>query len=178
MKLTVREMVVFAMLGALMYVSKLVMEFAPNIHLLGVFTMAFTIVYRKKALYPVYINVFLMGMFSGFATWWLPHLYEWGILWGITMLLPGKMSARVAAVVYMMVCGIHGLLYGTLYAPMQALVYGLNMESMISWIIAGLPFDLVHGISNFFCGILVLPIVSVLTLAEKGIRDSEAGSRI
>lgn len=168
MKLTVREMVVFAMLGALMYVSKLVMEFAPNIHLLGVFTIAFTIVYRKKALYPVYIYVFLTGLFSGFATWWLPHLYLWLIPWGVTMLLPGKLSGGTATMIYMGLCGIHGLLYGTLYAPMQALLYGLNMEAMISWIIAGLPFDLVHGISNFFCGILILPVVSVLKLAEKG----------
>ena len=36
------------MLGAIMYASKLLMEFAPNIHLLGVFTIAFTVVYRKK----------------------------------------------------------------------------------------------------------------------------------
>ena len=40
------------MLGAVMYASKIIMEFAPNIHLLGVFTIAITIVYRKKALYP------------------------------------------------------------------------------------------------------------------------------
>ena len=33
------------MLGALMYASKVVMEVAPNVHLLGVFTMAFTLVY-------------------------------------------------------------------------------------------------------------------------------------
>lgn len=55
MKPTTRELVVFAMLGSVMYASKLIMEFAPNIHLIGVFTIAFTVVYRKKALYPLYI---------------------------------------------------------------------------------------------------------------------------
>ena len=49
MKLTARETVVFAMLGAVMYASKVVMEFAPNIHLLGALTIAYTVVYRKKA---------------------------------------------------------------------------------------------------------------------------------
>ena len=44
MKLTVRETAVFAMLGALMYASKMIMELAPNIHLLGAFTVAFTVV--------------------------------------------------------------------------------------------------------------------------------------
>ena len=35
MKLTVKEMAVFSMLGAVMYASKVIMEIAPNIHLLG-----------------------------------------------------------------------------------------------------------------------------------------------
>ena len=59
MKLTIKEMTMFAMLGALMYISKMIMEFAPNVHLLGVFTIAYTVVYRKKALYPIYIYVIL-----------------------------------------------------------------------------------------------------------------------
>ena len=70
-KLTIREMAVFAMLGALMYASKMIMEVAPNVHLLGVFTIAFTVVYRKKALYPIYTYVLLNGIFCGFATWWI-----------------------------------------------------------------------------------------------------------
>lgn len=37
-KLTIREMAVFAMLGTLMYASKMIKEVAPNVHLLGVFT--------------------------------------------------------------------------------------------------------------------------------------------
>ena len=67
MKLSTREMTLFALLGALMYVSKVIMEMLPNIHLLGVFVVAFTLVYRKKALYPIYIYVFLNGSFSGFS---------------------------------------------------------------------------------------------------------------
>ena len=66
MKLTIREMAVFAMLGALMYISKLLMEFLPNVHLIGVFTISFTLVYRQKALYPIYIFVLLTGTFNGF----------------------------------------------------------------------------------------------------------------
>ena len=41
MKLSTREIAVFGMLGAVMYSSKVLMEIAPNVHLLGVFTMAF-----------------------------------------------------------------------------------------------------------------------------------------
>lgn len=166
MKVTTREIVVFSMLGAVMYASKIIMEVAPNIHLLGVFTIAFTVVYRKKALYPIYIYVILNGIFCGFATWWIPYLYVWTVLWGIVILLPKNMPKKIQPVVYMIVCAAHGVLFGTLYAPAQALLYGLSFKGMIAWIIAGLPFDCIHGISNFFCGLLIMPVISVIRFAE------------
>ena len=167
MKITVREMAVFGMLGALMYASKMLMEIAPNIHLLGVFTIAFTFVYRKKALYPIYTFILLLGIFNGFATWWIPYLYLWTVLWGITMLLPRKIPPKVRPIVYMLLNACHGFLYGTLYAPTQAILFGLSFDGMIAWIVAGLPWDFAHGISNFFCGILILPIARILLSAEQ-----------
>lgn len=167
MRLTIRETAVFGMLGALMYASKMIMEIAPNVHLLGTFTIAFTVVYRKKALYPIYTYVILNGIFCGFAAWWIPYLYLWTLLWGAVMLLPKKMPGKIRPFVYMTVCAAHGFLFGTLYAPAQALLYGLSFQGMIGWILAGLPWDFIHGISNFFCGILIMPIVSVLKAAEK-----------
>lgn len=155
------------MLGAVMYASKMIMEIAPNIHLLGVFTIAFTVVYRKKALYPIYIYVLLNGIFCGFAAWWIPYLYVWTILWGAVMLLPGNIPGKLRPVVYMAVCAVHGFLFGTLYAPAQAVLYGLSFKGMIAWIVAGLPFDFIHGVSNFVCGIMTVPVISVVRLAEK-----------
>lgn len=162
-------MAVFAMLGALMYASKMIMEVAPNVHLLGVFTIAFTVVYRKKALYPIYIYVLLNGIFCGFATWWIPYLYVWAVLWGATMLLPKRIPEKLRPLVYMLLCAAHGFLFGTLYAPAQALLYGLSFQKMIAWIISGLPWDFVHGVSNFFCGILIVPIIKILTFLEKNL---------
>lgn len=168
-KLTIREMAVFAMLGALMYASKMLMEVAPNVHLLGVFTIAFTVVYRKKALYPIYTYVLLNGIFCGFATWWIPYLYLWAVLWGATMLLPKKIPEKIRPIVYMLLCAAHGFLFGTLYAPAQALLYGLSFQKTIAWIITGLPWDFVHGVSNFFCGILIVPIIKILTFLENNL---------
>lgn len=159
-------MAVFAMLGALMYASKMIMEVAPNVHLLGVFTIAFTVVYRKKALYPIYTYVLLNGIFCGFATWWIPYLYLWAVLWGATVLLPKRIPEKLRPLVYMLLCAAHGFLFGTLYAPAQALLYGLSFQKMIAWIISGLPWDFVHGVSNFFCGILIVPVIKILTFLE------------
>lgn len=164
--LTTRELVLFAMLGTLMFCSKVLLEFLPNVHLLGLFTIVFTVVYRKRALIPIYICVMLIGLYGGFASWWIPHLYLWAVLWGITMLLPRRMSTKIAVPVYILVCGLHGLLYGTLYAPSQALLYGLNFQQMIAWIIAGLPWDAVHCFGNLVAGTLAVPLIRVLRQLE------------
>lgn len=160
--LTTREMAIFAMLGSLMYCSKVIMEMFPNIHLLGMFTMTFTLVFRKKGLVPIYVYVFLNGLMAGFALWWIPYLYLWAILWGVTMLLPRNMPKKVQCVVYPLVCGLHGLAFGTLYAPAQALLFGLNFKEMVAWIVAGLPFDVTHAIGNLVAGLLIVPLTTLL----------------
>ncbi len=160
-----RELAIFALLASIMYLSKIFMEWAPNIHLLGMLTMAYTIVYRKKALIPIYVYILLNGIMSGFATWWIPYLYIWAVLWGITMLLPKEPRPRTVFL-YSSICGLHGLLFGILYAPFQALIFGLNFEGTIAWIIAGFPFDIMHGIGNFAAGFLILPLVNLLRKLE------------
>lgn len=167
MKLNIREIAVFGMLGALMFASKKLMEFLPNVHLLGVFIIAFTVVYRLKALYPIYIYVVLDGIFSGFNIWWIPYLYIWTLLWGAVMLLPKKLPKKAKPFVYMALCGLHGFLFGILYAPAQAIFFRLSFDATLTWIAAGLPFDIVHGISNLVCGMLICPIIALLRKSEK-----------
>lgn len=167
MKLNVKEITVFGMLGALMYASKLLMDALPNIHLIGVFIVALTVVYKKKALYPIYVFVMLTGLFNGFNAWWFAYLYSWAILWGMTMLLPKNIPEKIKPFIYMAVCGVHGFLFGIICAPAQALFFGLSFKGTLAWIAAGFSFDLIHGISNIICGTLILPLIKVLKLAEK-----------
>ncbi len=157
--LSVREIAVFALLGALMFVSDLLMEILPNVHLIGSLIMVSTLVFRAKALIPLYLYVFLYGLFvGGFAPWWVPYLYIWAVLWGLTMLLPRRLPKKVAAIVYAVVCSLHGFGFGLLYAPAEALIHNLPFEGMVAWWVAGIPFDILHGISNFAAGLLVLPL--------------------
>ena len=165
--LNIKETAVFGMLAAMMYASKLVMEALPNIHILGAIIVAVTVVYRVKALYPIYIFSVLVGVFSGFSLWWIPYLYIWQILWLFVMLLPKALPKKWTPIIYMSVSSLHGFLYGTLYAPAQAIIFGLDFKGTIAWIISGIPFDLIHGVSNFICGLLILPMIKILTKANQ-----------
>ena len=150
------------MLGTLMFCSKIVMEALPNIHLLGVLTMVYTIVFRKKALIPIYLYVVMNGVFAGFALWWLPYLYIWTVLWAITMLIPRNIPKKIACIVYPIICFLHGIAFGILYAPGQALMYGFGFKQTVAWIIYGLPYDVIHGLGNIGLGMLVLPLSELM----------------
>lgn len=167
LRLTIFEMTLFAMFSSMMFISKIVMEFLPNIHLLGMFTMLLAVVYRKKALIPIYIYVLLNGVYAGFNMWWVPYLYVWTVLWGVTMLLPPNMGKTAKMIVYPVVCAFHGLCFGVLYAPTQALMFNFTFEQTLAWIVAGFPFDIIHAVGNFVLGFLIYPLSTLLIKLSK-----------
>ena len=165
-KNAIRDIIVFSMLGAIMFISKLIMEFLPNIHAVAMFIAVFTLVYRWKALIPIYVYVFLTGLVNGFGTWWYPYIYIWAILWAFIMLIPKRLSIKKKAVISAVLCGLHGITYGILYAPFQALAFGLNFEGMIAWIVAGFPFDIIHMCGNIAMSVLILPLYKLVYRLE------------
>ena len=150
------------MLAALMFASKVIMEVLPNLHLLGMLTMTYTLAFRAKALIPIYLYVFINGIYAGFAPWWVAYLYIWAVLWGVTMLLPKKMPKIVAGIVYPAVCCLHGLFFGVLYAPAQALLFGFNFTQAVAWVAQGFWFDVLHAIGNLAAGVLILPLSELI----------------
>ena len=146
-----------------MFLSIVYMKWIPNVHLLGLLIASFTLVYRVYALIPLYVFIMLYGVFLGFSPFWIPHLYIWLPLWGIFMIF-GKFnpSTKIKAPIAMTLCALHGFSYGILYAPFQAYWFGLSFQGMIAWIIAGIPFDIIHGVGNMVTGTLIVPLVALL----------------
>ena len=101
MKLKLKDIIILSLMGALMAASDFVFDFLPNVHLVGVFIVATTVVYRKWALLSVYVYVFIQGLIGGFALWWIPYLYIWDFLWGAVMLLPKNIPEKIKNIIYM-----------------------------------------------------------------------------
>lgn len=166
--LTVRETVLFAMLGSLMMVSDIAMNVLPNVHLVGVMIVVLTVVYRAKALYPIYVYVLLIGLYEGIGLWWLPYLYVWTLLWGMVMLLPRRMPTWLSSIVYAAVCGLHGFAFGLLWIPSQMLLMSFSLPQAMLWWSAGFfTADVPHGIGNLVGSILILPLVKLIRRLDK-----------
>lgn len=162
MRLSVRETVLLPLFGALMIVGDIGLEALPNVHLVGVLTVLCTVLFRAKALFSVYLYVLGIGLLQGFGLWWIPYLYVWTVLWGAVMLLPRHLPPRALPPLLALVAGLHGLAFGTLFAPVQALLFRFSFHQTLLWIAAGFGFDLVHAASNFILTLLVsFPLLSV-----------------
>lgn len=162
------HLAVFAMLGVIMYISDILMEFLPNVHIVGVLVVVFTVVYRVRALIPIYVYVFLNGLFSGFGIWWLGYLYVWAILWGMAMLVPRRLPWKWKTVIYTVVVTLHGLAFGVLYAPVQ-MIYNSDINYILSWIAIGfVTADIYHAIGNCIFGVLLIVPLSRLLLKLEG----------
>lgn len=166
-KLKTRDLAVFALLGSIMFAAKAAMALLPNIHVTALLIASYTLVYRRRALIPIYVFVLLDGLVSAFSMWWLPYVYIWIPLWAAVMCLSKlPLPRKVQPAVYAAVCGLHGLAFGLMYAPAQAILFHMSFRAVTAWIIAGLPFDVVHCIGNLAAGTLVLPLAALLRRLE------------
>ncbi len=163
-KSKLRDSLVFSMLACVMFCSRLLMQALPNIHLVGMIIVAVTMVYRAKALIPLYLYVLLEGLNAGFAPWWIPYLYVWTVLWGMAMLIPRKLPDRWAILVCSAVCALHGLFFGALYSPVWALLNGFSWEQTLAWVASGVHFDVLHFFGNMVAGLLIVPLVKTMRL--------------
>ncbi len=162
--------VLFPIFASIMFISDLLLDFAINVHFIGMFICVFTVVYRAKALIPIYLYVFLYGLYYGFNGYFFAYMYAWAVLWGIVMLLPKRMNASVSAAVYASAAGAHGLMFGTLLAPISAAMAGFSLKQTLMWILTGLSADLIHCIGNTVITFwLAVPLITALKKAESRI---------
>ena len=149
MKLTVKELVLIALLSALLLVSQVGLAFLPNIEVVSLLVILFTLFFKKKTLYIIYIFALLEGLIYGFGIWWIMYLYVWTILWGITLFFKKEKSP----VIWAFISGFFGLFFGTLCSVPYFITGGVGLG--LSWIVGGLMADVIHGIGNFFVALLL-----------------------
>lgn len=162
--LRLRALVRDALLGAVLVFCKELLSFLPNVEMVSMLIMAYTAVYRWRALVPLYVFVLLEAVLYPFPPTVVMYLYVWLVPFFITMLLPKRV---LPAPVYMLLGGLFGLAFGTLCAPVQAAFFGLSLQGTLAWIAAGLPWDVTHAVGNAVIGVLAPAVIHLLTRLEK-----------
>ena len=159
----VRKITRIALLSAILYVSKVGLELLPNVELVSLLTVLYTLVFGKEAFLIVTVfNLFELIQW-GFGTWWVSYLYVWPLLVLITLLL--KKIIKEEFLIWSVVSGLFGLIFGSLFA----IVYlPVDPAYALAYWISGLPWDVWHGVCNF---VLMLVIGKPLYLLLKKIKN-------
>ncbi len=148
--LRVRPLTTYALLGALLFVLKMALAPVPNVEPVSLLVIAYTRVFGRKALWPVYAYVFLECLVWGIGLWSVNYLYVWGLLCLLSRLFKGMTSVLGWAVL----SGAFGLCFGLLCAPVYFVTGGWAFA--VSWWISGIPYDLLHGAGNFLAALVLL----------------------
>jgi energy-coupling factor transport system substrate-specific component len=152
-------------MAAAIEVCKLFMQSLPNIEMTSFLVILFTLRMGRPALYAIPVFVIIEGLFYGFGLWWVMYLYAWPLL----ALVTRAFSHADSAFFWACVSGVFGLLFGLMCAVPYFFIgligggFAQGLRQMFAWWVAGIPFDLIHGVSNFVIMlVLYRPIGSLL----------------
>lgn len=151
------ELVSMGMMTAILFAAQVLMGFLPNIEIVSLLIILYTLVYGKKVFFIIYSFVLIEGLYYGFGLWWLNYTYVWSILAIVVLLFRSQNSPLFWSIV----SGFYGLFYGALCSLIYFFIGGASMA--FSYWISGLAFDLTHCIGNFIvCIALFKPLHSIL----------------
>ena len=131
-----RSLAWMGVLTALLFTGQVVMSFLPNLEIVSLLIILYTIF---------------------FGMWWFQYLYIWSILAMVVLLLRHNTSALFWSII----SGFFGLSFGAL-CTLPYLFTGGPAAAFSYWV-SGLGFDLTHCIGNVvLCLVLFKPLYALL----------------
>ena len=153
MKLTVKDIAVLGLLLGLMEAGKRMLDLLPNVEVITLLFILYALYLGKKAYLIAVAFTLLETSVFGLHTWVIMYLYMWPLL--ITVVLIIKKRATHWA--YCILAALFGLFFGALCSIPYLVIGGPSMA--FTWWVAGIPYDLIHCVSNFLiCLFLFRPL--------------------
>ena len=147
--LSLGEVVLFGILGALTFALKFAMAALPNIEPVSLLMIVFGVVFGLKALYPCYVYVTMEILTFGIGTWNINYLY----IWAIIVVAAWLMRKTEQPFAWALLSGVFGLFFGAFCAPVDAFVGGWSY-ALSKWV-SGIPFDALHCGGNFVLALIL-----------------------
>lgn len=150
------DITLIAILSASLTAGKLVLSVVPNIEVVTFLLITYTVLFGfKRAIMTSLVFVTTEILIYGFGTWILGYYIIWPMLVLLTAILSKTVKSEYS---YAVLAAIYGFTFGLFFALFESIFYGLSYA--IPYWISGIPFDIIHGVSNF---IIVLVLFKPLT---------------
>ena len=169
-KITIKDICLIGIMVAIIEVCKAFMTFLPNIELTTFWLIMFTLFFGKKVAFVVPVFILLEGCIYGFGSWWVMYLYTWPLLVLVVWIFRKQESIWFWSIL----SAVFGLLFGFFcsfpYTFMGLIDGGIRggLYAGFTWWVAGIPWDIVHGISNFvLMMVLYKPVWAIMVKVQK-----------
>ena len=149
LKISVRELALFGMLGALTFGLKFAMSGLPNIEPVSLLVMLFAVTFGIKCLFPIYVYVAMELLLYGIGDWSLMYLY----LWALLALLAWCMREAKQPLAWALLSAVFGLFFEVLGSPVYMLFGGFSYA--IAKCTSGILFSIYHCAGNFVITLLL-----------------------
>ena len=144
-------------LSALLIIGQVALGFLPNIEVVTLLVIAYTLVFGKKVFFIIYIFVLVEGLIYGFGLWWINYLYVWSVQAAVTLFFRKQKSVLFWSIL----SGFFGITFGALCALPYFAIGG--PQAAFAYWISGLAYDIPHCIGNVVvCLALFKPVLSIL----------------
>lgn len=161
-RVTIKDITIMALMVAIIEVCKFALAHIPNVELTSFWIIMFTLYFGARIFYIIPVFILIEGAVYGIHLWWIMYLYAWPLLAIVTLLLRKMKGAWEWA----MISGIFGLSFGALCAIPYIFTSGIY--GAFAYWVAGIPFDLIHGIANFLIMlVLYTPLNTVMSKMSK-----------
>lgn len=156
-KLNIQSIVLIGVMVATIETAKWAISFLMNVEIVTLLIILYTLFFGKKVFFAIYSFVLIEGILYGFGIWWIMYLYVWTILALLTLCFKQQKSVWFWSIF----SAFYGLSFGALCSIPYFFIGGASMA--FGWWVAGIPADILHGVSNFIlCLILFPPLRNIL----------------
>ncbi|MBP3735634.1 MAG: hypothetical protein J6I56_01300 [Lachnospiraceae bacterium] len=158
---SVRHLVLDGFLLGVLFAAKWILEPIANVELVTLLFILYARHIGKRA-YGIAVAFTALESFEwGIHIWVIMYLYMWPLL--ITIVLLAKKERT--HLFYCVLSALFGLFFGLLCSLPYLFIGGPSMA--FTWWVAGIPFDILHCVSNFLlCLFLFNPIDQLLVRFE------------
>ena len=134
--LNTKEIALMGILSALLIIGQVALGFLPNIEVVTLLVIAYTLVFGKKVFFIIYIFVLVEGLIYGFGLWWINYLYVWSVQAAVTLFFRKQKSVLFWSIL----SGFFGITFGALCALPYFAIGG--PQAAFAYWISGLAYDL------------------------------------
>ena len=168
--LTVKEIALMGMMVAVIESCKIALSFLPNVETTTFWLILFTLFFGWRIVFVVPVFILLEVSMYGPHLWVIMYAYIWPLL----VLLVFFFRKQTNVWFWCILSGFFGLSFGMLCAIPYVVIgtVGNSLRSGLyagfTWWVAGIPWDLVHGVANFLIMmVLYNPVKGIMVQVKK-----------